>query len=178
KTIGHFPKPFAIDLRQQMMRHLFLVENPHSVRHRSGQLCDNFSPIGFTSRNHLLGTRMSSVGSLQVVSVERLIYDKRIRSVSPGAHHGGRDIARSRPHRDPDNAPWHGSELPIPALKLPVWIRAKAALITGLMAFPFRFLLCASVFLVSFTMRASDGPKTIPPPANVVLDGVQTLPIA
>src|SRR5688500_6808028 len=44
---------------------------------------------------------MSQPRSLQIMGIERLVADKCVRPVPPGAHHRGRNIPPARPHRDP-----------------------------------------------------------------------------
>ena len=78
KTIRHRAKPGAIDLRQQVMRHLLLIKNLFPLWNIAGQSLDNFSPIRLAGRDHF---RMKSATSdcepeLPVAShcFERLFY--------------------------------------------------------------------------------------------------------
>jgi hypothetical protein len=62
KTIRKIDKPFPIDLRQQMMRHLFLKKDTLVGRHRAGQLFNNLPPDGFAVCDDFFGTRVFFAG--------------------------------------------------------------------------------------------------------------------
>jgi len=47
EAIRYGVEPGAIDPRQKMMGHLFLVKDAFAVLNVAGQLCDHFPPIGF-----------------------------------------------------------------------------------------------------------------------------------
>src|SRR5205807_1427700 len=60
KAVRDRSEPATIDLRQQMMRHLLLVENAFSPGNVSRQAHDYFSPIGLTARDHPGGSPTSA----------------------------------------------------------------------------------------------------------------------
>ncbi len=92
------------------MRHLFLKKNPLTLRHQASQAHSDFSPVGFADCDHFVRAGMSFASCLQVTGVKGLIDDNRIRPISPRAHHRGRDVPRTRPHRDADGLS-HGQRL-------------------------------------------------------------------
>src|SRR6266853_4492052 len=90
-----------------MMCHLFLKTNPLAVRDRSGEIRHNFWPIGFACCDRFLRAGMFNARHLKIIGVKRLIDNDRIVPIAPRAHHGRRDISRTRPHGD---ANAHGPE--------------------------------------------------------------------
>src|SRR5437764_14944571 len=58
KAVRDRSEPAAIDLRQQMMRHLLLVENAFSPGNVPRQARDYFSPIRLTARDHFSSAGM------------------------------------------------------------------------------------------------------------------------
>lgn len=83
KAIGHCSKPFAIYPGQQMMCHLFLKKNLLTIRHRSGQLGNDFPPIGFAGRNDLLTAGMFYARGFEVISIKWLIDNDSIVPITP-----------------------------------------------------------------------------------------------
>src|SRR5207244_6207360 len=74
KAIRYTDKPFSIDFRQQMMRHLFLIKNlggPFVTRlwNRSQQLRNHFPPIDLAMREHFISTRLVFSGHLYIKRV-------------------------------------------------------------------------------------------------------------
>src|SRR5690242_7347580 len=102
KTVRNCGEPFAVDFRQKMMRHLLLRENRRSIRDGADQALNDRSPVGFAGGDHFSCTGMLYASRLQIIGVKRLINYHGIVSTSPGAHHGGRDVARPGPHGDAD----------------------------------------------------------------------------
>ena len=83
-----------------MVCHLFLKTNPLAVLDRLGEMCNDFSPIRFAGGDYFFRIGMLDTGRLQIKSVKRLVNDNRIVPIAPRAHHGRRDISRTRPHGD------------------------------------------------------------------------------
>src|SRR5688572_30105265 len=104
ECIGHPGEPLAPDIRQQVMRHLLLVEDARSRGLRPEQHLDDAPLVRFVMRDHLLASRMRSPGDCEVVRIQRLVDDDRVLAVPPGPHQRGRDVAWSRPHRESQHA--------------------------------------------------------------------------
>src|SRR3954454_14963012 len=88
-----------------MVGHVLLVE--HALDGR-GQLLDDDLPGRLARCDHLVAAGMLRPGLVQVVGVERLVDDAGVGSVLPGAHQCRGDVARPRPHSQPD-AVGHGA---------------------------------------------------------------------
>ena len=78
KTVRHRTQPVAIDLRQQVMRHLLLIKNAFALRHAAGQRLDHSPPIGLTVRNHFTRAGMIAAGDAQIMRVEWFIAHERV----------------------------------------------------------------------------------------------------
>ncbi len=102
RFFSYSSKPFAIYLGQQMVCHLFLKKNPLSVRDRAGEVRHNFPPIGFAGRDCFVRAGMFYARHLKVIGVKRLIENDSVVPIAPRAHHGRRNISRTRPHGDTD----------------------------------------------------------------------------
>jgi hypothetical protein len=61
-------------------------------------------PIGFALRNYFFRAGMLSIRFLQIECVKGLIHDNGVGPIFPSPHHCGRDVARSRPHRDAETS--------------------------------------------------------------------------
>ena len=59
ERVCHRTQPVAVDVRQQVMRHLLLVEDAHSLGQPRQQRVDHAPPVTLVSRDDLVGARMS-----------------------------------------------------------------------------------------------------------------------
>ena len=59
-----------------------------------------FAPVGRLRSDHLVAHRMDEAGGDKIGGVERLVGDRAIGPRAESAHHRGRDVARTGPHRD------------------------------------------------------------------------------
>jgi len=83
-----------------MVCHLFLKENPLAVGDWPGQVRNHSAPIGFARCDYFISAGMRFARGAQILCVQRLVNDNRIVPITPRAHHGRRDISRTRPHGD------------------------------------------------------------------------------
>src|SRR5437762_5020927 len=85
-----------------MVCHLFLKKNPLAVRDLPGEVRNDSTPIGFAGCDHFVRATMFYARHFEVIGVKRLIDNDGIVPIAPCAHHGRRDISRTRPHGDAD----------------------------------------------------------------------------
>src|SRR6478672_6042545 len=84
------------------MGHLLLKKNALAARHLPGQLRNDFTPIGFAGCDDFVRAGMIYACRFEVVGVKRLIDNDSVVAIAPRAHHGRRNISRTRPHGDAD----------------------------------------------------------------------------
>src|SRR5205085_5016112 len=99
--------PIARDLRQQMMRHLFLVEDRRGIRNGAGELRDDCAPVRFPCCDDFVCAWMGGMRLVQIKRVEGLVHHNGIGTIGPRSHHRGRDVTGPRPHRDPHSILCH-----------------------------------------------------------------------
>ena len=81
--VRHRREPLAAHVRQQVMRHLLLVEDPDVRRQRREQRLDHAPPVGLVLRDDLVAARVVEARDLEVVGVEGLVHDPTCRCGSP-----------------------------------------------------------------------------------------------
>ena len=83
------------------MRHVLLVADRAPRRQRvAHQVPDDDPPVRGLAGDDRLAAGVVDAGGRQVEGVQRLVDDHGVRAVLPGPHHGGREGARTGPHRD------------------------------------------------------------------------------
>ena len=105
ERMGHLREPVAPDIRQQVMRHLLLVEDARC--RRAAARAASRRRAASRSRDARSPARVPGCGApghREVVRIERLVDDDRVVAVAPGPHQRGRDVAWSRPHRESQHA--------------------------------------------------------------------------
>ena len=96
KCMTCISQPVITEPGEQMMRHMFHVENTRIAR-SSGQPLkkERLLEIAGLLLKHVVAPRMICSGAVQPQGVQRLIPDPHIGPALPRSHHGCRDISRS-----------------------------------------------------------------------------------
>jgi hypothetical protein len=93
--------PVAPDLRQHVMRHMLLVEDPLPAPSGSGDVRRHRPPVRLVVSQDLLPHRMLGAGDAEVGGIERLVGHCAVRTVAERPHQGCGKVAWAGPHGDP-----------------------------------------------------------------------------
>ena len=100
-AVAQLANPGCVHSRQQVMSHVFLVEDRTTGRQIGEQRRNDPGRIGLMMVHDLTSPGMCCPGLLQIMGIQRLIAHNRIAPAPPRPHHRRRDIARAGPHGNP-----------------------------------------------------------------------------
>src|SRR5690606_14672208 len=93
-------EPFEWRVRQHVVRHVLLEKDAPPSGNVACERPAYSMPVRRMAREHLVAERVICAALLQVTGIKRLVHDCGVRPVLPRAHHRGREVARTGPHRD------------------------------------------------------------------------------